>query len=232
MDPTPEQLKRGKALFTQYCVPCHGQDGRGDGPAAGSLKPSPRNFTRLEGWTNGPGRPAIFTTLAEGVPGSAMVSYDFLTKQERMALVHYVRSFARFQEPAETAQALASLAKELAAPGERVPNRIPVSMAEDKLIAEYQPPPALEPGRSWPVRLRGLVADDARAARVLAEAPEWRRSPEALAQVILADPTANGFRPAAGALTRADWTGLLAELENAVPPAGAPRGPFEKRGER
>jgi mono/diheme cytochrome c family protein len=221
MDPTPEQLGRGKALFGQYCVPCHGEDGRGDGPAAGSLKPAPRNFTRPEGWTNGPGRPAVFGTLARGVPGSAMVSYDFLTKRDRMALVHYVRSVARFREPAETAEALAALAKELAAPGGRVPNRIPVSMAEEKLVAEYRSPAALAIGGMGTARLRAVVADGARAARVLAEDAGWRRSPEALAQVVLADPTANGFRPAAAALTRGEWVELLAELQSGTREASA-----------
>lgn len=31
--------------YTERCVTCHGDRGRGDGPAASSLKPGPRNFT-------------------------------------------------------------------------------------------------------------------------------------------------------------------------------------------
>ena len=32
-------------LFGQLCATCHGQDGTGNGPAAASLNPKPRNYT-------------------------------------------------------------------------------------------------------------------------------------------------------------------------------------------
>jgi len=32
LSPTPETLKRGKALYTSHCQKCHGPEGRGDGP--------------------------------------------------------------------------------------------------------------------------------------------------------------------------------------------------------
>ena len=34
-------LKKGRALYEQYCVSCHGREGRGDGPAASALKVRP-----------------------------------------------------------------------------------------------------------------------------------------------------------------------------------------------
>jgi len=154
MEPAPDMLSRGKALYGQYCASCHGDAGEGNGPAGSSLKPLPRNFAQPAGWTNGPGRPAIFKTLAQGVPASAMVAYDILTKKDRMALVHYVRVLAKFQEPAESVESLAALAKELATPGERVPNRIPVSMAERKLIEEYHPPSPVALTREAPPQQR------------------------------------------------------------------------------
>ena len=41
-DPT-----NGKVMFTSYCAPCHGVDGRGNGPAASALKTQPTDLTRL-----------------------------------------------------------------------------------------------------------------------------------------------------------------------------------------
>jgi mono/diheme cytochrome c family protein len=38
-------VSKGKALYQQYCTPCHGVSGRGDGPAAASLPVKPRNHT-------------------------------------------------------------------------------------------------------------------------------------------------------------------------------------------
>jgi mono/diheme cytochrome c family protein len=33
-----------KQIFSMRCMPCHGPEGRGDGPASASLTPHPRNF--------------------------------------------------------------------------------------------------------------------------------------------------------------------------------------------
>src|SRR6266567_7041926 len=33
-----KSLGRGKELFVMGCMPCHGPEGRGDGPAAGTLE--------------------------------------------------------------------------------------------------------------------------------------------------------------------------------------------------
>ena len=38
-------LAEARAFFNGRCIPCHGENGRGDGPAGKALKPPPRNFT-------------------------------------------------------------------------------------------------------------------------------------------------------------------------------------------
>lgn len=37
--------EKGKGLYGQYCVSCHGESGKGDGPAGAALNPKPRDFT-------------------------------------------------------------------------------------------------------------------------------------------------------------------------------------------
>ena len=37
----------GKQMFSSYCAPCHGVDGRGNGPAARALKNPPIDLTAL-----------------------------------------------------------------------------------------------------------------------------------------------------------------------------------------
>lgn len=37
----------GKQMYTSYCAPCHGTDGRGNGPAAAALKMPPTDLTVL-----------------------------------------------------------------------------------------------------------------------------------------------------------------------------------------
>ena len=41
-DPT-----NGKAMFTSYCAPCHGAEGRGNGPVAPALTEQPTDLTGL-----------------------------------------------------------------------------------------------------------------------------------------------------------------------------------------
>ena len=42
---SPAVLEQGRTLYKANCVSCHGEKGKGDGPAAGVLKPPPRDHT-------------------------------------------------------------------------------------------------------------------------------------------------------------------------------------------
>ena len=44
----PNQPTEAKILFANVCSQCHGMEGKGDGPAAASLNPKPRNYTDPE----------------------------------------------------------------------------------------------------------------------------------------------------------------------------------------
>ncbi len=37
----------GKVMYTNYCAPCHGADGKGAGPVAAALKQAPTDLTML-----------------------------------------------------------------------------------------------------------------------------------------------------------------------------------------
>ena len=42
---TPAVIEHGRGLYKTNCAACHGDSGRGDGPASGALKPKPRDHT-------------------------------------------------------------------------------------------------------------------------------------------------------------------------------------------
>src|SRR5688500_2220296 len=42
---SPAAVDQGRALYKANCAACHGEGGRGDGPAAGVMKPPPRDHT-------------------------------------------------------------------------------------------------------------------------------------------------------------------------------------------
>ena len=40
--------EQGKKLYGQFCASCHGESGKGNGPAAAALNPKPRDHTDKE----------------------------------------------------------------------------------------------------------------------------------------------------------------------------------------
>jgi mono/diheme cytochrome c family protein len=90
--PSSDLINEGQKIFQTVCVSCHGADGKGDGPAAASLNPHPRNFTSKDNWVNGPTLSGIFETLQNGISGSGMVSFDNYSTEQKFALAHYIRS--------------------------------------------------------------------------------------------------------------------------------------------
>jgi len=90
---SPESIQRGKQLFTQNCATCHGESGKGDGPAAAALNPKPANLAAGQ-FKQGGEPQQIFQTVTNGVPGTAMVGWATIPEQGRWDLVNYVRSLS------------------------------------------------------------------------------------------------------------------------------------------
>lgn len=82
----------GKKTFTQFCVPCHGDKGKGDGVAGLALNPRPANYTlpNIQQETDGD----FFWKMSEGRP--PMASYKtILTETQRWQLVNYIRELGK-----------------------------------------------------------------------------------------------------------------------------------------
>ena len=58
---SPTSAASGKEMFKAYCSSCHGEDAKGDGPAAAALKQPPADLTALAK-TNGGKYPALKVT--------------------------------------------------------------------------------------------------------------------------------------------------------------------------
>ncbi len=87
-----EAIKNGKTLYITNCAPCHGERGKGDGPAAGALNPKPANHSSLGVQTQTDG--AIFWKMSEG--RGAMAAYkNNMTEQQRWSLVCYIRTLKK-----------------------------------------------------------------------------------------------------------------------------------------
>ena len=84
----------GENIYQIYCALCHGKTGVGDGPGGQGLNPPPRDL--IEGqWQIGGSSIELYKTLIKGIEGTSMVSFSYLSKLDRWALVHYVRSITK-----------------------------------------------------------------------------------------------------------------------------------------
>jgi mono/diheme cytochrome c family protein len=209
LTPNAALTARGKDLYEKTCATCHGATGKGDGPGAGQLNPKPRNFGVREGWKNGSRIEDIFKTLDEGLKGTSMVSYNYLSKKDRMALVHTVQALGSFDRGNSDPKARETLEKLFASAGETLPNRVPVKTAEAIILGEFQAVPALDVTRSPLLRL--AVADPAKAAQTLAAAT-WKDSDQAFAKQVLAGLPFNGFAPVVATFGPERWKELRSAL--------------------
>jgi mono/diheme cytochrome c family protein len=104
----PKETALGPRVFAQRCAVCHGPDGRGNGPAAPSMIPRPRDFTlgEFKYKSTPPGEPPtddeLRGTVANGLHASAMPYFhDLLTPQEIDAVVEHVKGLSEaFHGPA------------------------------------------------------------------------------------------------------------------------------------
>ncbi len=83
---------RGKTLYKSYCSPCHGNKGKGDGPAAAALNPKPADHTStaLQGETDG----SLFYKISHG--RKPMPQYkSILTETQRWQLINYIRTLSK-----------------------------------------------------------------------------------------------------------------------------------------
>lgn len=84
-----EAVARGRDLFQRECQGCHGKNGHGDGPKAGSLptKPADLASARVQEQSDG----ALFWKITEG-RGDMPDNNTALTEEERWTVIHYLRS--------------------------------------------------------------------------------------------------------------------------------------------
>lgn len=69
----PANAEKGKAIYQQSCVTCHGPEGKGDGIVGKSLVPPVKDFTSEESKHKSPAE--LQKVIEEGMPGTAMPSW-------------------------------------------------------------------------------------------------------------------------------------------------------------
>ncbi|MCH8209283.1 MAG: c-type cytochrome [Nitrospinae bacterium] len=94
-------VRTGESNYRQFCIHCHGPQGRGNGVASEYLFPLPRDLTsgifkfRSTQTNTLPLDKDLFKTIKEGVPGTAMPAWGPVLSDEIIrALVEYLKNFS------------------------------------------------------------------------------------------------------------------------------------------
>jgi cytochrome c oxidase cbb3-type subunit 2/cytochrome c oxidase cbb3-type subunit I/II len=92
-------IQRGKRLYAQNCVACHGARGDGDGPRAALLGGKPRALG------SGPfNRPGLYAAIADGKAGTDMPAWKTVLERQQLAdLTEYL--WRTYFAPGQPAQA-------------------------------------------------------------------------------------------------------------------------------
>lgn len=97
----PAILAEGKAIFEGKgtCFTCHGMEGKGDGPAATGLDPSPREFFGAKGkaFVGAKTEGEMMWVMKNGSAGTAMIPVvgSMITEEEGWKVILYERSLAK-----------------------------------------------------------------------------------------------------------------------------------------
>jgi mono/diheme cytochrome c family protein len=98
----PDQVDAARKVYTSIgCAGCHGEEGRGDGPSAPSLKDDwgqqirPADLSRPWTFNGGAKREDIFRSISTGLNGTPMAGFASALKEEqRWQLVDFITSLA------------------------------------------------------------------------------------------------------------------------------------------
>jgi cytochrome c oxidase cbb3-type subunit I/II len=94
-------LERGRTVYRQRCLGCHGVEGDGNGIAATFLSPRPRDFTaavfKFRSTPSGalPTDGDLYRTVTRGVRWTAMPTWHELPDKDRLAVVAFIKTFSK-----------------------------------------------------------------------------------------------------------------------------------------
>jgi cytochrome c oxidase cbb3-type subunit 2 len=95
----PAEARR---VFARLCTPCHGPEGRGDGPLAAQLSLRPPDWSAVA-WRHVPAgvepELALSRIIKFGLPGLPMAGHEYLSDQEVVGLARFVQTLHKGSGP-------------------------------------------------------------------------------------------------------------------------------------
>jgi mono/diheme cytochrome c family protein len=210
-------VDKGANLFKANCASCHGDNGMGDGPSSVSMTIKPRNFHSAEGWKNGRKISNLYKTLQEGIVINGMQSFNYLSAEDRFAIIHFVRTFAN-DFPIDSLSELMDLERVYnLSKGSQLPPRIPVRLAMMKIEQEAQGDSEYVYGVNKTITaakqddLGGVLAHRLcmNNAKIAAELYSFKdKNVDEFIRIVSIDPVTLGFKSEVTRLSREEWNAL------------------------
>lgn len=218
--PNEKVIQKGKSLYNTNCVSCHGEQGKGDGAGGSALNPLPRNMTSKDGWKNGMKISQLYQTLQEGIAGGGMIAYDFLIPEDRLAIIHYLRSAFIPDAPQDSKDELTALDQTYnLSLGMKISPQIPIGAAKQIVLSEIKV-------RKEKIDLvlqkinddkndigadifRRVTKDGSKALNTLSASDGWKQNSEKLISTVLGSFNNGGFSNKVNSLSREEWNSLF-----------------------
>jgi mono/diheme cytochrome c family protein len=100
---TPENLEKGKAVYSKFCTPCHGDAGDGNGSIVANGKfPSPGKYWDKVATGLNDGKMFHSITYGKNLMGQHASQ---VTKEERWLVIHYINELVKKATPSTNAAA-------------------------------------------------------------------------------------------------------------------------------
>ncbi len=91
--PTSDSIVAGRVMYERYCQSCHGETGRGDGPASANLESAAAADLVMHVPMHGDAE--LFDFIALGIEGTAMTGFgERLSDDEIWHMVNFIRALA------------------------------------------------------------------------------------------------------------------------------------------
>lgn len=225
--PNDELIAKGKSLYATNCVSCHGEQGKGDGAGGAALNPPPRNFTSKDSWKNGTKISQIYQTLQEGIAGGGMIAYDFILPEDRLAIIHYLRTTFISNPPQDSKDDLTALDQTYnLSKGMEISPQVPVNAALQLILNENK-------SRAEKIKsiLQKLNQDEAvlgaeifkqvtndriKALNILIAASDWKQNPGKFISLVNISMNNGGFSNKANSLSKEEWDVLFNYLSKHI----------------